>query len=524
MLSPGKLRSMILGSGGGGGGSDKKGAQGTGGEDDYLDEELESTSLSMRSQGLEIQDFGDDGYDNCKDVDVVSVLPGFPTVATPEISAHSEISYDSGLKDNSLVSSRVRSTDESSMHYDSGNDATSVSSSAFEFQKSERAQQRVPLAPFSKPAPSKWDDAQKWIASPTANLPKNGQPTQGIGSRKGSYFGYGSRQSSTKVVVEVTDQKMIPYDEPDTKQIDSSLARKQSGMQKVVDWDAYQCTSESYSKPVVMMDNFIGESAMAFSRHDSSLAVHSATAIIPPPSTARSVSMRDMGTEMTPIASQEPSRTGTPVRATTPTRSPSTSMPSSPGRAAPVMPPGDPSNEHLDDDIKESSEKELQMKTRREIMLLGTQLGKMNIAAWASKDNENKEALASIKTVATEQPSQSVIETRAVAWEEAEKAKYMARFKREEIRIQAWENHQKAKTEAEMRKTEVEVERMRAKAQDKLMNKLASVQHKAEERHAQAEAKRNRRAAKAEKQAEYIRTTGRIPSSFRCWNWCHWCS
>ena len=43
----------------------------------------------------------------------------------------------------------------------------------------------------------------------------------------------------------------------------------------------------------------------------------------PPTSNVRSNSMRDMGTEMTPIASQEPSRIGTPLRATTPsTRSP----------------------------------------------------------------------------------------------------------------------------------------------------------------------------------------------------------
>lgn len=167
--------------------------------------------------------------------------------------------------------------------------------------------------------------------------------------------------------------------------------------------------------------------AVNLSRHDPSLSIHSATTFLPPPSTARSVSMRDMGTEMTPIASQEPSRTGTPVRATTPTRSPSSSRPSTPGRAAPAPTPIDPLNECLDPDRKEWAEKELQLKTRREIMVLGTQLGKMNIAAWASKD-DSKEASASIKSVATEQPSKSFSQTRAAVWEEAEKAKYMARL------------------------------------------------------------------------------------------------
>lgn len=67
------------------------------------------------------------------------------------------------------------------------------------------------------------------------------------------------------------------------------------------------------------------------------------------------------------------------------------------------------------------------MKTRREIMVLGAQLGKTNIAAWASKEEEDKDASTSLKTKTAEQPAKSVVEARAAAWEEAEKAKYMAR-------------------------------------------------------------------------------------------------
>lgn len=61
-------------------------------------------------------------------------------------------------------------------------------------------------------------------------------------------------------------------------------------------------------------------------------------------------------------------------------------------------------------------------------MVLGTQLGKMNIAAWASKEEEDKDASTSLKTKAAVQQSKSFIETRAAVWEEAEKAKYMARY------------------------------------------------------------------------------------------------
>lgn len=67
---------------------------------------------------------------------------------------------------------------------------------------------------------------------------------------------------------------------------------------------------------------------------------------------------------------------------------------------------------------------------------------------------------------------------------------------------------------------QVEVERMRGRAQDKLMNKLAAARHKAEEKRAAAETKRNKQEVRTEQQAEYIRRTGRIPTSFSCWNWC----
>ncbi|XP_011021672.1 PREDICTED: uncharacterized protein LOC105123677 isoform X2 [Populus euphratica] len=473
-LSPGKLRSMLLG-------VEKRRKQ--------QEEELES-AYAFRSQLNHLDE-------------------------TVDSRSASQMVGDGGrLKDHSFANSRIRSQEVQSLDYDSGHDTAIMPYSIFDFQKAERAPQRVPLAPFSKPAPSKWDDAQKWIASPTWNLPKTGQAQVqgGQGLRKmGNVL---SRQPSTKVVVEVPEQKVVTFEEPDTKRVDTSQAKKETGVQRLKSWEADSYPiADSYGKPVLMIENSVGQSAISLSRHDSSLAIHSATTFIPPPSTARSVSMRDMGTEMTPIASQEPSRTGTPVRATTPILSPTSSRPSTPGRAAPTSSPSNPLNDHQNPN-KELSEKELQMKTRREIMVLGTQLGKKNIAAWASKEEEDKDASTSLKTIGADQQSTNVIETRAAAWEEAEKAKYTARFKREEMKIQAWENHQKAKTEAEMRKIEVEVERIRGQAQDRLMNKLAAARHKAEEKRAAAEAKRNRRAAKTEQQAEYIRRTGRVPSSF----------
>lgn len=144
--------------------------------------------------------------------------------------------------------------------------------------------------------------------------------------------------------------------------------------------------------------------------------------MVEPPSTVKSVSMRDMGTEMTPTASQKASRTGTPNRSSTPVWSPNSSRPLSPARIAPASRASE-SAEHLGDpDKNELSGKDLKMKTRREIRVLGEQLGKMSIAAWASKEEECDE------TVSVGHPSKSLNEARAAAWEDAEKAKYLARF------------------------------------------------------------------------------------------------
>ncbi|KAJ6839911.1 uncharacterized protein M6B38_311045 [Iris pallida] len=377
----------------------------------------------------------------------------------------------------------------------------------FEFHRlSERAPLRSPLMlPFSKAAPSKWDDAEKWIASPTSS--RTGKGVGGVGqSKKSGLGGNGNRQMGTKVVLEVMD-------EPDTKRIDTNQARKEIGGQR--DQNMVVPLSAKHDS---VLEKLVADSPTSLSRHDLPNSIHSSTTHVSPPTTTKSVSMRDMGTEMTPLASHEPSRTGTPVRAASPTYSPTFSRPLSPTEpeenSSVIV-----SADFTGDSDKKLSEEEFRMKTRRDIMALGQQLGKMNIAAWAGKEEQEAVASASsLNAVSVDQPASST-EARAAAWEEAEKAKYLARFKQEEVKIQAWENHQKAKTEAEMRKIEVEVERMRARANDKLMSKLACAKHKAEEKRAAAEARKNRQAAKTAEQVEYIRRTGRVPSSSSCWSW-----
>jgi hypothetical protein len=176
------------------------------------------------------------GLDDCKDVDVVSEITDCSTSGIAR-------SISLGLQEYS--------------DYDNVNEIKSVSaSSVFEFQKTEKEKvnQRMPIRSFSKPAPSKWDDAQKWIASPTANRPKTGQ-VQVPGSKKGPSFG---RQSSMKIV-EVAEHRVV--EEPDTKRIDVSQVKKDMG-NKFGSWEVDSYTTvDSYVKPVLMVENSIVESA-----------------------------------------------------------------------------------------------------------------------------------------------------------------------------------------------------------------------------------------------------------------------
>lgn len=136
----------------------------------------------------------------------------------------------------------------------------------------------------------------------------------------------------------------------------------------------------------------------------------------------RSVCMRDMGTEMTPVPSQEPSRSVTPVDATTPLRSPTSSLPNTPRgcKQEESSVSGDPSKNTR----RDLSEEEMKAKTRREIVALGVQLGKTNIAAWASKEEEEDNN----NNVDAEETQRIEFDKRAAAWEEAEKSKHNARF------------------------------------------------------------------------------------------------
>lgn len=247
----------------------------------------------------------------------------------------------------------------------------------FEFQREVRA---AAAGPFFRPVPSKWNDAEKWIA--------------------------GRHVVHSNPIFSKKPAAAPPH-----------AAAAKGG--------AASCDSNNPSSR--------GRSAVTelSSKSSSPSSVRSPAAASRPPPQKKlraaapcTVSMRDVGTEMTPIASQEQSRSGTPAGAATPSLSPLCSVPCSP-RCVGSSASGSSSFSASERD------QELRLRTRREIAALGLQLGKMNIASWASKEEgllaQAAEAAACVPGAINDEIKTKEFEARAAAWEESRKCKLAAR-------------------------------------------------------------------------------------------------
>ncbi|KAE9601100.1 putative remorin [Lupinus albus] len=217
---------------------------------------------------------------------------------------------------------------------------------------------------MGKQTPSKWDDAQKWLVG----LSKVSEKSQSKNKPRNS---------------NADDLRLITHMPQKEHDYSSSTIYSEAETKKV-EWDE----SIWRSNDIKALENTIQ---------------------------VQSIFFRDMGTEMTPIASEEPSRNATPIRATSPIHS---------GTSTPM---------------------------RGQKSLEGASKGQQ----WGSREGSSPyKKIMSEKKVEDHATKLNPLEIRAIAWDEAERAKYMARFNREEVKIQAWETHQIRKAEMEMKKLE----------------------------------------------------------------------
>ncbi|XWS63822.1 hypothetical protein CRYUN_Cryun06bG0135000 [Craigia yunnanensis] len=347
---------------------------------------------------------------------------------------------------------------------------SSSSAISFEFHKGNGTNNRAShhRTALGKPTPSKRDDAQKWLVGLSRGRDKSQSKTT-------------SRNSNAD------DRRLIapvPQKEQDYSSSEDEGAAQANGFATAM--------SSKYEGETKKVD--CDESIWRINK-----PAENSTSVV------RSICVRDMGTEMTPIASQEPSRTATPIRATTPAaRSPISSGSSTPVRCQHGVPCAEGYQ------VGPTS-----TEGRGETNAAARGNGSNGMYGQESRIHENNNSDQARK--------QNTLETRAMAWDEAERAKYMARCKREEVKIQAWENHEKRKAEIEMKKMEVKAERLKARAKERYANKLAATRRIAEEKRANAESTLNEKAMRTSERADYIRRTGHLPSSFSfklpslCW-------
>ncbi|KAF2935905.1 hypothetical protein DAI22_04g265100 [Oryza sativa Japonica Group] len=451
-----------------------------------------------------------DGSKCSSAINKTEALEKDPPLDINKVEDMTKSSVQQPASSNSSMIHPVRTIEEESNDCDSGIDNASTSS--FEFHGGEKTAAQNPTSGyFSRQTSSKWNDAEKWIVN-KQNVQQNiskGAPQNQSAQQMNSAAGRGF------IVPKISNRNIIPRPMQNMKRPSPASSASRSILERL-SFGSHQ------PKLVRHADVCTVNNAGVTSEYQTKATDNGSSIEIRPYKDPKaipavhSVSVRDVGTEMTPIPSQDPSRTGTPLGSMTPTRSPNCSIPSTPVGGRSTASPGD---DNTDDGpyfnrkggTNEISDDEMRLKTRKEIAALGIQLGKMNIATWASK--EELELVSASPSIADLERMKKEYAARAAAYEEAENFKHTARFKKEELRIEAWESLQKAKIESEMKRIEEHAEKLRSEAMAKMAEKLEMTRRLAEEKRASANARMNQQAAKAVHKAELIRQTGRVPGS-----------
>ncbi|CAA0829483.1 Remorin family protein [Striga hermonthica] len=329
--------------------------------------------------------------------------------------------------------------------------------------------------------PSKWDDAEKWLVggsscndySPAGNNNNNNNKTSEsskVYSKQCS--GYKPPQvgeffaEKSRITTEEKVSKVISTGFNQDGGVDDGAALCASTNLLAKDKFPNELDSDGHSGP--MQEKFVfgnSSSRKTISKH------------------------RDVGTEMTPLASSTTSRCPTPFESTSPARH---NTPAD--RSGPLGPNDD---EHSKSGLS---------------LLKGSHLAKLHCGAqfdsaksnWWSREEEEDDVSKSLRHFEATSGGECRIsesEPKNFVWEEEENNKICLRYQREEAKIQAWVNLQSAKAEAESRKLEVKIQKMRANMEEKLMKRMADVHRKAEEWRANARFQHSEQIRKASQQA-----------------------
>ncbi|KAL5777754.1 hypothetical protein ACOSP7_010680 [Xanthoceras sorbifolium] len=200
---------------------------------------------------------------------------------------------------------------------------------------------------------------------------------------------------------------------------------------------------------------------------------------------SRTVSRRDMATQMSPEGSTHSSPKRRPISVSTPS-------------ALPVV-------EFQNVQSSKSEVRDVQVDER------------VTMTRWSKK---HRARIPGKSSEIVDDWRKKSVDTRTSAWDITESAKNVSKIKREELRITAWENLQKAKAEASIRKLEMKLEKKRSSSMDKIMNKLRSAQKRAQEMRSSVLANQDHQAARTHHKVVSFRRTRQMGSLSGCFT-CH---
>ncbi|EYU21275.1 hypothetical protein ABFS82_09G128300 [Erythranthe guttata] len=340
-----------------------------------------------------------------------------------------------------------------------------------------------------KSFPSKWDDAEKWLAGGNSchDSPANNNTSYSHGvfkalepSRMFTRQCSGYKPQLGDIFAEksrITDEKVSTFQA--TLINGGSLSPTAQVLLKDKFPNELNQTSPKLGCSEPMQEGFL------FRHSVKQLVCSNKTA----ETVVEEVKHRDVGTEMTPLGSSTTSRCPTPFLSTSPARH---NTPAN--RSGPLAPTGENTI-----DITQLQECHLTK------LHFGTQFDSAN-SNWSSREEEEEDVSKSLRHFEMINECRKSVSdtTKPCSWEEEEKTKSCLRYQREEAKIQAWVNHQSAKAEAESRKLEVKIQRMRSNMEEKLMKKMADVNRKAEEWRATAQFQHSEQIRKVGQQAREV--------------------
>ncbi|GAB4852178.1 hypothetical protein Ancab_016368 [Ancistrocladus abbreviatus] len=296
--------------------------------------------------------------------------------------------------------------------------------------------------------PSKWEDAERWIFSPVAGdgvvRPPHPQPLRRPKSKSGPLGPPGvasySFYSPAIPMYEGSNLNSLVAPSPFSAGaiVADGLSIRAGGDGRTFSSRNEPCIARSAS--VHVCTDLICQSSLIPSEDEKIDDVKDAATNI-----SRTVSRRDMATQMSPVGSSHSS----PRR--------SSFSPSTPS----ILPIVEVQNLNS----SKSEVRDVQV-DERVTVTRWSKKQKSRLPGKASEDVDNWQLTA--------------VEACSSAWEVSETSKNISKAKREEAKITAWENLQVAKAEAAMRKLEMKLEKKRSSSMDKIMSKLRSAQKKAQ--------------------------------------------